>query len=341
MMESSDTFIEAPFTYLWVIENYSELTYIDLKSPLFIPKSISKFEWYLKIDEYVGFCCWLQSEDAPRKEISAIDIEVSILAEDGSQTISKRNENPSLRINLLTRAAFLERWAEFLPNNTLTIQCRMWRKDQKISTTDLCYARTRLKTYTESFLWPIKQFSELRSCAAEDFINVTPDERKVYPLKPFTEKGPFMALILYLKQNSQSEDVCVDLLIEKGKNYAFSCELSVLDANGAVIQSHEERGRTNFSWTFLRFWPLISKNKLISSKDLFLPNDTLFLKCSFEVCTGIISNEIEYMTPNVSKIVKVEEEVLDFFVAEMDADESLIYEEYFIKDENENDLADN
>ncbi|KAF8771095.1 hypothetical protein HNY73_018549 [Argiope bruennichi] len=217
----------------------------------------------------------------------------------------------------------------------LTVQCRIWRKGSEITTTDLCCARTRLKTYKGSFLWPIEEFSALQTSTAEDFQQLASDDRKVYSLKPFTEKGPFIAFILYLKRNSESEDVYVDILVEKGRDYAFCFELSVLDANGEAIQTLEERGRTYFSWTFFRFCPLITKNKLNDDKNLFLPNDTLVLKCSFEVYAGPISNEIEYCTSNVSAVFKEEEEVLDFFVEEMDADDTLEFEQYFIKDYEE------
>ncbi|KAF8771092.1 TD and POZ domain-containing protein 4 [Argiope bruennichi] len=114
-----------------------------------------------------------------------------------------------------------------------------------------------------------------------------------------------------------------------------AAELSVLTANGDVIVSQVERGRPYFSWTILRFWPLISKTQLIASKNLFLPNDTLVLKCSFEVCIGVISSEIEYCTPNVSPVVEEEEEVQNINVTTMEADDSLEFEEYFIKDDND------
>ncbi|CAL1297909.1 unnamed protein product [Larinioides sclopetarius] len=146
-----------------------------------------------------------------------------------------------------------------------------------------------------------------------------------------------MALILYLKRNSESEDVLVGLLLEKCKDYTYSCELSILDVNGKVIVSKEERGLTSYGWALFRFDPLISKNKLIANKNLFLPNDTLVLRGSFEVCAGAISNELEYFTPNISSVVEKEGEVIDFHVAEAEADDSLEFEEYFVYEINQND----
>ncbi|GBN19855.1 hypothetical protein AVEN_114562-1 [Araneus ventricosus] len=305
MMATADADTRSTFSYIWAIENFSELTYIDLKSPKFVLKTIGDTVLYLKIDEYFGFSCRIQTNAISEETSDDIDFEFSFLGADGSPLISKTSSEPRLFLNLMNRAAFLERWAQFIPNNTLTVQCRMWLREREIPT-DVCYARTRLKTFTRSFIWAIENFSALHSSAAEYFRNVTPDERKVYPLKPVTDKGPFLALVLYLKQNSEFEDVYVRFLLEKGRGYAFSYDLSVLDANGKVIVSKVERHRIQYGFTILPFSPLISKNKLIANKNLFLPNDTLVLRCSFEVCTGVISNEIEFFTPNVSWVVEEE-----------------------------------
>ncbi|GBL84222.1 hypothetical protein AVEN_118619-1 [Araneus ventricosus] len=329
-METSDVVTRDTFTYIWTIENFSELTYIDLESPSFVVKSMGDTVWQLNISEYAGFFCHIRTNSFSTKVSDGIDFEFSFLGADGSPLISKTSSEPRLFLNLMDRAAFLERWAEFIPNNTLTVQCRMWKRERKIPT-DVCYARTRLKTYTGSFIWAIEEFSSLPSSAAEDLRTLPSDERKVYPLKPLTQKGPFMALILYLKRNSESEDVCVEFLIEKPRNYAYTCEISILDANGKVIVSKVDRGRTHYGCAWLTCWPLISKNKLIANKNLFLPNDTLVLRCSFEACTGVISNELEYFTPNVSSVAEEEEEVLDFHVAAAEADDLLEFEEYFVK----------
>ncbi|GBN19856.1 hypothetical protein AVEN_114563-1 [Araneus ventricosus] len=327
VMAAVDAGPRATFSYIWTIENFSELTYIDLKSPSFVVKSIGDTLWYLHINEYVGYFCCIETNDFSKKKSGGIDFEFSFLGADGSPLISKTSSEPRLFLNLMNWATFLERWAQFIPNNTLTVQCRMWLREREIPT-DVCYARTRLKTFTRSFIWAIEDFSALHSSAAEDFRNVTPDERKVYPLKPVTDKGPFLALILYLKQNSESEDVYVRFLLEKGRDYAFSYDLSVLDANGKVIVSKVERHRIEYGYAILPFSPLISKNKLIANKNLFLPNDTLILRCSFEVCTGVFSNEIEFFTPNVSSVV---EEEKYFHSAAAEADDSLEFEEYFVK----------
>ncbi|GBM97267.1 hypothetical protein AVEN_75795-1 [Araneus ventricosus] len=339
-MATADTCKRAPLTCIWIIENFSKLTYkIDLVSPLFVADSISKAEWCIKIKGGVTFRCSLYTRNSWEEVFSAMDIEFSLLAADGSPLISKRNPESIFQIDLLTRTAFLGRSAEFLPNNTLTVQCRMWIKGREIPTMDLCYARTRLKTYTGSFTWPIEDFGTLQISAGVHSNKLALNERKVYPLKSFTQKGPFMALILYLRRYFESEEVYVDALIKKGRDYIFfSSEFSVIDANGEVIVSQEKEDYTHFDVAVLGSYALISKNKLIDNKNLFLPNDTLLLKGSFEACTGVMSSEIEYCSPNVSSIVKEEKEDFDF------GDDFSCpsgYEEYFIKKVEENNLVHN
>ncbi|GBN72899.1 hypothetical protein AVEN_205555-1 [Araneus ventricosus] len=332
----------AHFTYIWVIENVSKLTRIRLRSPSFVAHSVSKGKWYIKIDDFYSVCCCLISEDARKrrkKRTSLIDIEFSLLEADGSPIISNRNNKHTFEVFLLSRVELTERWAEFVPNKTLTVQCRMWRKGSKIPTTDLCYARTKLETYARSILWPIEEFSAMNSTAAEDFTRLAMDEKKVYPLKNFIKRRHFMGLILYMKRNSESEDVCVDFLVERGTNYGYSCEITILDANGDIIVSKLEGGRTFMGREIFKFRNLISKSKLISNKNLFLPKDTLLLRCSFKVCSAVISSEIEYCTPNVSSIFK-ESEVLDINDPLVYDDTPLGFEKYFFKDVDGNYLAD-
>ncbi|CAL1297907.1 unnamed protein product [Larinioides sclopetarius] len=328
MMATTDTCKRAPLTYIWIIENFSKLTYkLDLESPPFIASSISKAEWWITIKGKSTFQCSINTRDLWDDEISAIDIEFSLLAADGSALISKRNDESILQIDLLTRAEFLERSSEFLPNNTLTVRCRMWRKGREIPTTDLCYARTKLEIYTGSFTWSVEEFSALKISTAMDPRDLSLNEKKVYPLKSLTKKRPFVALVLSLKRYSESEDIYVDVLVKKNSDYVFfSYELSVIDANGEVIGSQRKDAYTHFYFHIFSSCPLISKNKLVSSKDLYLPNDTLLLKGSFETVTGVMSNEIEYCTSFVSPFVKVEKKDLD-----CDDDFSCPpeYEEYF------------
>ncbi|XP_055952789.1 WD repeat-containing protein 5-like [Argiope bruennichi] len=254
-MANADTCMAATFTFIWTIENISELTYIDLESPSFVVKSMGNAKWFMKINEYAGFYCEIQTYDSSEKVRDGIDFEFSILDADGSPLISKRSREPRFCLSLFTIDAFFKKWAEFMPNNVLTIQCRMWEKENKIPTTDLCFARTKLRTYYETFQWAIEEFSALKSSAVKDFRELASTEKKVYSLKPLMEKGPYMALILFLKKSSNSEDVHVNFLIEKGRDYAFSCEISALDANGqanfqaihAVKAHNEELSAVKFS----------------------------------------------------------------------------------------------
>ncbi|KAF8771093.1 Speckle-type POZ protein-like like protein [Argiope bruennichi] len=225
---------KASFTFIWTIENISELTYLDLKSPVFFPRSVCEEDFYIQIDESVDFCCYLRENEEifMESEKSEIDIEFSFLSADGSPIISERIDKTNMVAKMATTDVYLKRRSEFMPNNTLTIQCRMWRRGREISTTDFGYASTMLKTYRKSIIWEIKEFTTLPCSTTEDFSKLGMDEKRVYPVKRFFPGSPYMALILYLKQNSGYDSVNVDFLLEKGRDYAFGCEISVLDING-------------------------------------------------------------------------------------------------------------
>ncbi|KAF8771094.1 TD and POZ domain-containing protein 5 [Argiope bruennichi] len=128
-----------------------------------------------------------------------------------------------------------------------------------------------------------------------------------------------MALILYLKRNSVSEDLCVDFLVGKGIDYGYGIQISVLDVNGVVIASTAAGCMAELRKDILNIRNIISKNKLIINKELFIPNDTLLFKCSLVVSDGVISNDIEYYTPNVSLVLKEKEEALNSQVEEIKA----------------------
>ncbi|GBN78394.1 hypothetical protein AVEN_259162-1 [Araneus ventricosus] len=193
-------------------------------------------------------------------------------------------------------------------------------------------------TYRRSFVWAIEEFSLLHSIAAEDFKMLASDEIKVYTLKPFSSMWPSMALILYLKRSYGLENVNADFVTGEGRDYAFSCEISILDANGKVIVSNVENGCMKKS---LKFCSLISRSKLMANRNLLVPNDTLLLRCTFEIPFGNISSRIEYCTPNVSSGVPptFNIDLLSFdlhFAAENNPVE---FEEYLINKVDDNDSS--
>ncbi|GBN91662.1 hypothetical protein AVEN_273316-1 [Araneus ventricosus] len=65
-------------------------------------------------------------------------------------------------VKLIDNSVFKKRRAEFLPKDTLTNGCRIWRRENEILTTYLCFARTQLRLMRRSFVWPIEKFSGLR-----------------------------------------------------------------------------------------------------------------------------------------------------------------------------------
>ncbi|GBN55973.1 hypothetical protein AVEN_117718-1 [Araneus ventricosus] len=102
----------AHFSYLWTIENVPQLTYIDLRSPVFVANSISQKAWYLKISKNQVFCCSLEIDEhtlhrdddllqfPEDRGIPMIDIEFSLLAADGSPLISKSSDESELPVKL-------------------------------------------------------------------------------------------------------------------------------------------------------------------------------------------------------------------------------------------------
>ncbi|GBN06762.1 TD and POZ domain-containing protein 4 [Araneus ventricosus] len=280
------------FTFIWAIENGCSLTLgTILSSPVFTVKSMENTKWRLSLHSvlpYIFMYIYREEEDDGPEEIE-IDYELSLLGADGLPLIKiadthtfLRHQNRSILRFEENHDVFFRRRAEFLPRDVLTIRCRMWKKGTETPKPDACFARTRMGTDRHCFVWAIKDFSTLPL-----------GHKTTRQLKSTSEGAPDLTLIFCLKQCDNKIYVCID--IDRGdvtKSFHVKGEISILDAEGAVVHSEKIKRYLDkrCSYLFINFF---ETQKLLSGKATLLPYDVLSLRCELEVFYGSLWSGIE------------------------------------------------
>ncbi|GFS53589.1 speckle-type POZ protein [Nephila pilipes] len=285
----------APFTYIWIIENYPKFNF-DCKvfSPKFTVESMGGTEWYVVVYamydmDLIEFSLNRSDDSGPQK--IEIEFEFSILAADGTPWIEKTNRGTfgkgmCFRVNdFEVTNNFAEIGTEFLPMKTVTIRCRMWRRETNIPQTGLWMARTRLETDCISFIWPIKDFSTLELA----------EER--WRLLKYTMNGftPCLELGLFFFEH----DMWLKIInTNPTRKFHMSWEISLVGVDGKIHTPRKGYGCIELEKSMI-FRGVFSMDTLRYHASQFFSYDALCLKCEFEIFVGDLESRIEYQTSGV------------------------------------------
>ncbi|XP_055952006.1 speckle-type POZ protein-like [Argiope bruennichi] len=289
-MERVVDYRTAHCTFIWAIENASKLHLSkSFRSPMFTTDSevMQDTKWQLVMElgiEYMTiFIRRIEEDEGPN--MIDIDYEISLLSAEGYPLVKmmdrkqfKNSSNYVLRRFAKTDEVYNVRKDEFLPEGTLTIQCRIWRKNLGISKVDLHYFRTKKNADRISFLWSIKNFSTLRQ-----------DVKRTHYVNPTTERVPQLTATFFFVKKKGKESLFMNFELGVESNPIHG-RVSILDANGKVyhtIQIDESFHRNFFTKI------VYPKNKIMANKESLLPNDVLTLKCEFEIDTELFCSQIE------------------------------------------------
>ncbi|XP_055952081.1 speckle-type POZ protein B-like isoform X3 [Argiope bruennichi] len=286
------------FTFTWILENFEycgKKTKEFLKSPTFIADTIERSKWSLWIfprgyESERWICLYLRREgDSKGPTTIEVDYELAFLSSEGSALISldrykrafMKNEGWG-SLEFQERESVFAKKSAYLPQNILTIRCRMWKSTGEMQMDGLCVARTRIGIEKKVFLWKIDNF-------------ITLDERReiTFKLKSTSDDQPIMFLKLFLRKSWVSSDILIKFVL-LNKNIIFSTfKSSLVDAQGNYVNcGHHE------------FWPSpasgseefalsISKDTIMMDRCLYLPNNFLVLQCEQIFSTGIVFEGIE------------------------------------------------
>ncbi|GIY21593.1 hypothetical protein CEXT_624011 [Caerostris extrusa] len=148
------------FRFLWTIENFSycwQKKSERIASPPFVVDALDDSEWKLwlcprgdKDGNYIA-CFLYRENDSSGPDNIEIEYELAFLAADGAVLVSKGlkrvfNKGIYRGFDLEKRqVVFSAKKDEFLPRDTLTVRCRLWRNDRRRVETTQFFARTVIK----------------------------------------------------------------------------------------------------------------------------------------------------------------------------------------------------
>ncbi|CAL1275376.1 unnamed protein product [Larinioides sclopetarius] len=302
----------AHFTYIWTIENMC--IPFNLNSPAFTVQAMDATKWYLSLDcgiiEPLELNINRDPEDNGPDSIE-IKFELSFLGKNGLPLIKQTNSQQFCKGGgfLFRKFAhqsniFDHRRTDFLPKDSLTIRCRMWRVGTEISNPDLCFARTLLRADRHSFIWTLREFSNLRS-----------GQKRRLLLNPTSKEGNQLTLNFFLREKNGDEYLCIGIEDTDEIDYSwYSIHLCLLGVEGNVVHSIRAFINIETNVTFFK------KCKLMDEEASLVPNDVLCLKCEIqgeaktvwsriENCRHINSMNFLTLSKQIDKVDLIESEI--------------------------------
>ncbi|CAL1288907.1 unnamed protein product [Larinioides sclopetarius] len=293
-MATSNENRRAPFTYIWAIVNCTDLSLHDrVESPIFTVELMEKTKWHLVVwkDNDLIVCCIQREQEDEGPDSIQVEFELSLLAADGSPLIEKKKEKQFSRGRYFTFRwfaklddVFFGRREHFLPKDTLTVRCRMWRVGTEISKADMYFARTLMGMERWLFNWHIKEFSSLQ-----------PGIYHMHLVESTFKGAPPMMLTLYLSgEDRDSINIKVDRGMGTKRHYGINGEISLLDNLGRPVHSIKvKRFSDSTDESVFEFEQLLTMSKLMAAEETLLPDNVLSLRCEFEIDIGPVSSHIE------------------------------------------------
>ncbi|XP_055941844.1 speckle-type POZ protein B-like [Argiope bruennichi] len=174
----------------------------------------------------------------------------------------------------IREAIFVTEREAFVPEDTLTVQCVIWKQSRTPVKTRHLSARTVFKVNRRSFCWKIDEFSTLkpgvRTRIKDDFIDFD--------------------LVLNEGLDFGKKLVMDGVLLDKSVKY-FSFKTCIIDSEGKKTDSEtheyfESDLKRGISST------LLFVDKLLEDKHRNLPNDVLSLECEYVSSNGTVLYEV-------------------------------------------------
>ncbi|GBM39610.1 Speckle-type POZ protein [Araneus ventricosus] len=289
------------YTLFWFIENYSYCWHKNgkrLVSPNFTVDKLEDTTWALELyprgqddedkDEMSLFLNRSEQDDGPR--IVSLKYELSLLAADGSviwyeeyDYAFKRGDGYGSDGLLQMDEILLGRKADYLPQDILTVRCKIWKGEGNVRNIGQSSARTRIRIEKNSFLHVVENFSTLQ-----------PNAKQTTTIQSHSKKGCFISSSLYFTEENM---IMIEIVLSdtiSANQILCKCELSLIDGSGSVI----ECGGTDNRYEAVRksthtILLSLSREAVLNRKSEYLPDDKLSLICECTFSSGIEFKKIE------------------------------------------------
>ncbi|KAF8792362.1 hypothetical protein HNY73_003966 [Argiope bruennichi] len=278
------------FTHFWIIENYP---YCRLKkcepisSPVF---SIGETAWHFRIDStlesdgnyYFSLYLVREMNDNGPDSID-VEFEASIWDSELGNKIQKSTKHSFWRgagygWPKLTKRQDL--WNQDKDNPfeaayVLNVKSTMKVSNNILPSKQVCIARTKIEMYYISFVWAIERFTTL-----------LPTAMKTIRIKPPLTNGPWISLVIFVKDAVSSEvKIQIKITHHNKQMKCAACKISLLGAKGEPLMSFNDTIVENKLWEFPLF---LTKEMLMTRRNIFLP-DEHYPYCGQKICEPLSS----------------------------------------------------
>ncbi|GBM04521.1 TD and POZ domain-containing protein 3 [Araneus ventricosus] len=291
---------EKCITIFWKIEN---ITYIsekfdgNINSPSFVLDVMDETTWNLELyargeeesRDYIGIYL-KREEDASATANIELLCKLAVIGKDGSVQEADMFECSFLKGEGYGGLEFVRRQeiygtkrSVFLPQDTLTVRCRIWKKGESILQDVRCFVRTRIGVEKSSFLWNLENFNTL---ALEKKISRV--------IKSPMNDVPLMSVDMFVTAGVNCDEIIRFVLSLQDKTIKYSTfRLSLVDVSGNKVECNQEEFWFDEQCESKKFTFCLTRKKLLANKKLLLPNDVLTLHWECAFSKGIVLEEIE------------------------------------------------
>ncbi|GBN07131.1 hypothetical protein AVEN_231139-1 [Araneus ventricosus] len=290
---------EKCFSIDWKIENMSYcLEKVDerIVSPSFVVDEMDRIAWCITVyprgqencnGDYISVYLHRNRDDNP---VITLKFEIAFIGKDGSVLVSKKYECDFQKGEEFGFPLFAKRdevchlnQSIFLPQDALTVRCRMWKNCESMSRDVRYFARTRVGVQKRSFVWNLENFDKIEE-----------GKRRKYLIKSPMKDASLMSIDLFVASGVNSDGIiCFELSLQDKTIKYSTFKLSVVDVSGNKVRCNWEEfwfddQRECESFTFF-----YTEKKLLADRKVFLPNGVLSLHWECAFSKGIVLGEIE------------------------------------------------
>ncbi|CAL1300941.1 unnamed protein product [Larinioides sclopetarius] len=280
--------------FIWKIENYSycwKKTADFLQSPEFqidifegsswclklYPRGVSLYENYISV--HLGR---LNSSRGPLG--ITVDYEIALIGSDGTAVYVKETKGQCFRKgrafgfdNLaVRREIFGEKKSALLPEDILTVQCRIFPKGTELKKHIEIIAKTHIELERTVFSWKL-QNNIFNKNYESNRLNVSNAERNTF-LKIFWLEG-YMTLRFFFGHFPTIK--------------VIRCRIGILDSNDSVSWILVDKQIITSEIIDVK---LLRADEILKQESLYLPNNKLTLHCDFTFSFGVQHSKIEIVS---------------------------------------------
>ncbi|GBM49445.1 TD and POZ domain-containing protein 4 [Araneus ventricosus] len=299
------------YTITWFIENYSYCLHKnteELISPQFFANGLESSAWLLYLYPRGSrvlskgcislFLKRSEFDDGPGN--ISLKYELSFLGADGSAVTSKemrytfkKGDSYGYFEFLQMNDSLLRGKADLLPQDTLSVRCKMWMNEGDIHKVGKCSARTRIVIRHISFLHIVEGFSILE-----------PNQKKTFEIQSSTKEECVTSSMYLTDSSCCDERIILEITPSSTKHILSKCKCYLLDTSGNVMKCGEEDNRSDATRKDISKLPLsLTRKSILNRKSEYLPDDKLTLLCECTFSTGNKYEKIERILHEIPSVV--------------------------------------